>query len=82
MNEQSTFKLGAEAANLLYSLRAFEAARDYYFQALEGFFGEAGASEKYSRETPTWEAAEDLIEKALMDHFRDWACESNLRDTI
>lgn len=82
MNEENKLELGAEAAGFLYALRAFEAARDYYYNALSGSFGEEGASQRLKRETPTWEAAEGLIEKALMDHFRDWACEAQVRRII
>lgn len=82
MNGQNKLELGAEATNFLNALRSFEAARNYYYEALEGEFGEEGASQRDKRELSTWQAAADLIENALMDHFRDWACEVEQRSTI
>ena len=82
MNEQNKLQLGAEATNFLNALRSFEDAREYYYKALDSLFGEEGASQRDKRETPTWEAVENLIEKALMDHVREWACEVERRTII
>lgn len=82
MNEENKLELGAEAAGLLYALRAFEAAKEYYFNAQVSALGEELASRQLVEQTPTWQAAEDLIENALSTHFREWASEAQMRSIV
>ena len=70
MNENTNITIGPITANLLNSLRSLHTAREYYYQAMDGYNLPTDV-------TPTdddaFMAAGDLIEKEICDNIRTWA---------
>lgn len=70
MSKENNITIGPITANLLNSLRSLHTARDYYYQAMDGY-------DLPMNVTPTDEdafmVAGDLIEKKICDNIRTWA---------
>ena len=73
MREQEKLQLGAEATGLLHALRAFMQAKEGYFRTYADKMGDYMAEKKMEAEGPIWGAVEDLIERDLTTHLRNWA---------
>lgn len=80
--DNEKLEVGPVAENLLQSLRAFERAKDYYFQALEALEGEEWADEQYSRDVDAFTPVEELIKRRIDAAITDWAVKRTPTNTI
>jgi len=59
--------------NLYLSLRAVEAARNYFYCAAEELAGEKAAAERLKENGGLFDAVRDMIENEIADAARYWA---------
>lgn len=71
--KKNKITIGPATGHLLNALQSIEDARGSFYLAIDAIGGESMADLALAGCNDQFDAARDVIEKELIDRFRDWA---------